>query len=124
MRIFKFILAVWFMLLAFSSLSNTWPVLWIVVYGSLAVLCVLSVFEFYRVSSLLIAGVILLVAMYFQSEGFIQWLYNGYDWIQIVSPSARENSVVNTARNFLELTSGILVIIFLGILKAIRPQPS
>jgi hypothetical protein len=47
MRLLNFTLAILFLVFAFVQVNDPDPVVWILVYGLMAVLCVLAIFEFY-----------------------------------------------------------------------------
>lgn len=45
MKIINFILALMFLLFAFVQINDPDPILWILIYGNMAVLCVLAMFK-------------------------------------------------------------------------------
>ncbi|NJN41145.1 MAG: hypothetical protein HC811_01785 [Flammeovirgaceae bacterium] len=124
MRIFKFMLAVWFMVLAFHSLTNTLPFLWITVYGALSILCVLAVFEFYRKTALVIVGLMVLVLMINQLDGFVYWFNAENKWSLLISIEDPQNHLQFQARNFFRLLFGFMTILLLWIFQFTHRQPS
>jgi hypothetical protein len=47
MRVINFLLAIIFMTLAFRQTNVGYPAIWIMIYGAMAVLAIMAVFEFY-----------------------------------------------------------------------------
>ena len=123
-RIFKFMLAVWFMALAFNSLSIPWPIVWITLYGLLSVVCILAVFEFYRMWALIAIGLVILIAMASQFDGFNYWLETANKLELLGTVEEPEILLKVQARNFFSLLSGLITILLLLVFQATHRQPS
>jgi hypothetical protein len=54
MRIFNFILALAFLVLAFMQVDAPQPFVWILIYGSMSVVCIMATFEYYHVKLMIV----------------------------------------------------------------------
>jgi hypothetical protein len=59
-RVVNFVLAVMFLVFAAVQINDPDPILWILIYGSMAVFAIMAIFEFYP-RKILIAAIILFV---------------------------------------------------------------
>lgn len=110
MRILNSILAIMFMVFAFVQVNDPDPILWILVYGAMAAICVMAIFEFYvpKIMWALAVGYILYAAILF--PGVLQW-FNSEDRFMIFSEIAKmQNQYIEEAREFLGLMICLLVL--------------
>ncbi len=74
MRIVNFILAILFLLFAFVQIDDPDPVIWILIYGSMAVLSILAAFRIFHLRVILALLVSLTVYSFFHLPGLLEWL--------------------------------------------------
>jgi hypothetical protein len=74
MRIVNFVLATMFLIFAFVQINDPDPVIWILIYGSMAVTCILAAFEFYSKKFLIVLAVIFTAYGLLFVPGVIEWL--------------------------------------------------
>src|SRR5688572_28280829 len=74
MRIVNFILAIMFLLFAFVQINDPDPVIWILIYGAMAVLSIMAIFEFYPTKFTI--GLLVLYVLYsiVYMPGVLEWL--------------------------------------------------
>ena len=118
MKIVNLILAVMFLLFAFVQVNDPDPVLWILIYGSMAVVCILAAFRVYSRIGL----VILLVAFFAYAiillPGFNEWLKQD-DKSALFDDIAKMNHIyIEETREFL----GLLICCAVLILQLIRSR--
>jgi hypothetical protein len=112
MRIVNFILAVMFLTFAFVQINDPDPVIWILVYGAMAVLCVMAVFEFYPKKFLI--GLLVLFALYslVYIPGVLEWLRQDNKALLFDDLAKMQYPYIEEAREFLGLFICIAVLIF------------
>lgn len=107
-RVVNFLLAAMFLLFAFVQLNDPDPVIWILIYGSMAMFCILAMFEFYP-QKVMIAVFILFAAYgvtYF--DGVMAW-FQSENKSELFDEVAKMNTwYIEEAREFL----GLLICIF------------
>lgn len=112
MRIVNFLLAVMFLLFAFVQLNDPDPVIWILIYGSLAVFCIMAMFEFYA-RKFILAWILILVAYsILYVDGVIEWLKSEDKSALFDEIAKMQNWYIEEAREFLGLIICISVLIF------------
>ena len=112
MKIFNFILAALFLVFAFVQVNDPDPLLWILIYGAMAVLAVLAMFNiFYR--PVIIALLILYVGYsLIYLPGVKEWMQQE-DKTDLFDNVAKMNNLyIEEAREFLGLWVCIAVLIF------------
>jgi len=112
MRIFNFLLAVMFLLFAFLQLNDPDPVVWILIYGSMAVYCILAMYEFYS-RKFMLAWIVLLVAYsIIYVDGVVEWARSGNKAALFDEIAKMEYWYIEEAREFLGILICISVLIF------------
>lgn len=103
MRIFNFILAVMFLLFAFLQINDPDPVVWILIYGSMAVVSVMAAFEFYPLRVILALLVAFAGYSIFYFRGVLEWLGQD-DRTRLFSEEMKEQyPYIEESREFLGL---------------------
>lgn len=112
MRIVSFILAIMFLAFAFLQVNDPDPVHWILIYGAMAVVCILAMFELYFKKAMLV--LLLVYAAY--SVVFIPGLQ---EWMQQPDKGAifddlakMEHPYIESSREFIGLMICIVVLVF------------
>jgi len=101
MKITNFILALIFLLFAFVQINDPDPVLWILIYGNMAVLCVLAMFKMRFIYW--IAATIVLYGIY------AALLINGaWEWLQSPDRSLLFDDIAKMQYPYIEETREFL----------------
>jgi Transmembrane family 220, helix len=58
MRVINFVLAIMFLAFSFVQINDPDPVVWILIYGSMAVVCIMAAFEFYVRRLMLVQAIV------------------------------------------------------------------
>ena len=112
MKILNSILALMFVVFAFVQVNDPDPILWILIYGAMATIAVMAIFEFYisKLMWVLTIGYSLYAIMLF--PGLIDWL-NSDDRSLLFDDLAKMQFVyIEESREFLGLAICIVVLIF------------
>lgn len=112
MKVLNFILAALFLLFAFVQVNDPDPLLWILIYGSMAVLAVLAMFKIYPRTVIIILLIVLFGYSLVYFPGVREWL-NQEDKSELFDNVAKMNHLyIEEAREFLGLWVCIIVLIF------------
>jgi len=119
MRIVNFILAVLFLLFAFVQINDPDPVIWILIYGAMAVLCIMAIFKFYPTKFTI--GLLVLYVLYsiVYLPGVLEWLKQDNKALLFDDVAKMQYPYVESAREFLGLLICIIVLVVL-IIRARR----
>jgi hypothetical protein len=111
MKVVNIILAVMFLLFAFVQINDPDPVLWILIYGSMAVICVLAAFKIYS----RIACIILLVGFtaycFILYPGFQEWMRQEDRSVLFDDIAKMDHLYIEESREFLGLIICIAVLV-------------
>jgi hypothetical protein len=120
MRIVNFFLAVMFLIFAFVQVNDPDPVIWILIYGAMAVMSIMAIFEFYLKKFLI--GLLVLYALYslFYLPGVLEWLRRDNKAMLFDDLAKMQYPYIEEAREFL----GLLICISVLILYLIRSRRS
>lgn len=112
MRILNYILAVMFLLFAFVQVNDPDPVVWILIYGVMAVSCILAAFDFYRRKIIIALGAVFLLYSIYFFPGVQEWLAQD-DKAQLFDNVAKmEHPFIEESREFLGLMICLAVLVF------------
>lgn len=112
MRVVNFLLAAMFLVFAFLQVDDPDPVVWILIYGAVATVCVMAIFEFYPRHFILALFVALLGYSVFYIRGVITWWGSGNRAALFDDVAKMEHVYIEEAREFLGL---VICLIVLGI---------
>jgi amino acid transporter len=112
MRIVNFLLAAMFLVFAFVQVNDPDPVIWILIYGIMAVFSIMAIFEFYPKKFLI--GVLVLYALYslVYLPGLAQWLHSDNKADLFDNIAKMENLYIEESRESLGLFICIIVLVF------------
>src|SRR5687767_4389323 len=121
MRIFNFVLAVMFLVFAFLQVNDPDPLLWILIYGIMAVTCILAAFGIYKMKFLVAIAVLFAAysAIYF--PGVLEWLGTQNKGDLFSEEMKASHPYIEEAREFLGLMICLAVLVFY-IFKARRKR--
>ena len=111
MRITGFVLAVMFLAFSFVQINDPDPLIWIMIYGSMAVVSVMAAFSYYPRKFLI--GLLVVFAaysiMYF--DGVREWLKQDDKSALFDEVAKMEHLYIEEAREFLGLVICMVVIV-------------
>ena len=115
MRIVNFLFAVMFLTFAFVQINDPDPVIWILIYGAMAVLSIMAMFEFYPRK--FIIGLIILFILYgmVYIPGMLEWLRQDNKALLFDDLAKMQHPYIEEAREFLGLLICIGVLIFYAV---------
>jgi hypothetical protein len=111
MRIANFIFAVMFLVFAFVQVNDPDPVIWILIYGSMAVVCILAIFELYLRP--VIIGLLIIFSAYglIFIPGVFEWLTNDNRALLFDDLAKMQYPYIEEAREFLGLSICIAILV-------------
>ncbi|MBT1688914.1 transmembrane 220 family protein [Dawidia soli] len=120
MRILNFVLAVMFLIFAFLQVNDPDPVLWILVYGVMAVFCVMAMFAYYPRKVLWGALIAALAYSVIYFPGVQEWWQTSEHSALFDNVAKMEHLYIEESREFLGLMICVIVIVFYLILSRRR----
>ncbi len=107
-----------FLLFAFVQINDPDPVIWILIYGAMAVLSIMAIFEFYPTKFTI--GLIVLYVLYsiVYAPGVLEWLKQDNKAMLFDNVAKMEYPYVEEAREFL----GLWICITVAIVYVIRAR--
>ena len=111
MKILNLILAVMFIVFAFVQINDPDPVVWILIYGTMAVACVLAAFDQYYPKVLL--GLLIVYAAYsiVFFSGVTEWLRSENKSMLFDDIAKMQYPYIEQSREFLGLVICMLVLV-------------
>jgi len=111
MRIVNFVLAAMFLTFAFLQINDPDPVIWILIYGAMAVLSIMAIFEFYPRK--FIIGLMVLFVLYsaVYASGAVEWLNQDNKSLLFDDLAKMQHPYIEETREFLGLLICIIVLI-------------
>jgi hypothetical protein len=111
MKVVNLLLAVMFMLFAFVQINDPDPIVWILIYGSMAVICILAAFRVYpRIGMGILLVIFLAYSMYFL-DGLKEWFRQEDKSILFDDIAKMQHPYVEESREFLGLMICIIVLV-------------
>lgn|SRR5690606_982896 len=112
MRILNFVLAIMFLVFAFIQVNDPDPIIWILIYGAMAVICVMAAFQYYPRKVLLTLGLVYIGFSIYYFPGVMEWLHQE-DRSELFDNLAKmEHWYIEEAREFLGLAICLVVLVF------------
>ena len=112
MKFVSFLLAVMFMIFAFLQLNDPDPVLWILIYGVMSVICILGMFEFYPRKILIALAVLYSLYSVYYWPGIREWLARDHKEQLFDNLAKMEHPFIEESREFLGLLICAVVLCF------------
>ena len=111
MKIVNLLLAVMFVVFAFVQINDPDPVVWILIYGSMAVICVLAAFRYYP-RPVMFAMLVLFVAYSFVFlDGMKEWIAKDDKSVLFDDIAKMQHPYIEESREFLGLMISIIVLL-------------
>jgi hypothetical protein len=113
------------MFLAFAALqfNDPDPVLWILIYGAMAVICILAIFERYDKRVLAILGIAYMAYCVVLWPGVADWLQQENKSVLFDDVMKMEYPYIEESREFLGLVICLLVLTFY-LIRSLRKKPA
>jgi len=112
MKILNFLLAAMFLLFAFLQVNDPDPLLWITIYGSMAVLAILAMFKIYPKRIILIILVLFVAYSLLYVPGIKEWILSDNKSDLFDDVAKMNNLYIEETREFLGLWICIAVLSF------------
>jgi hypothetical protein len=111
MKAVNLLLALMFVAFAIVQFNDPDPVVWILVYGSMAVICTLAAFRYYpRTVMIALLGCYVIYSLFFY-QGVIEWWAQDDKSILFDDIAKMQHPYVEESREFLGLMICIIVLI-------------
>lgn len=110
MKVLNLILAALFILFAFLQVNDPDPVAWILIYGLMAVACILAAFGYYYPKALTVLLLIYLAYSFFLIPGVLKWLRSEDRALLFDDIAKMQHVYIEEAREFLGLIICIIVV--------------
>jgi hypothetical protein len=123
MKVLNFILAVMFLFFAFLQVDDPDPLIWIVIYGSMAVLAVLAMFNVYNKNITLVLLVLYVAYSLVFVNGLTEW-FSKEDKAELFDDVAKmQHPYIEETREFMGLWICIIVLIFYFVRARLKLKP-
>ena len=110
-KVINFLLAVMFLVFAYLQLNDPDPIVWIPIYGVMAIICVLAMFQYYPRAVLFSLVIFYTLYSFFYIPGVKEWLAQD-DKSQLFSNVAKmEHPFIKESREFLGLMINVAVLV-------------
>jgi hypothetical protein len=113
-QIVNFFLALLFVVFAYLQLDDPDPLVWIAIYGNMAVLCMLAIFRIRIRLWVLVSGIAYATYAAFLFPGTLEWFHAPDRSVLFDDLAKMQFPYVEETREFLGLMISILVLIFQG----------
>jgi hypothetical protein len=112
MRTVNFLLAIMFLGFAFLQVNDPDPILWILIYGAMAMVCIMAMFRVYYKSVLTILAVAYIVYCIILWPGVNTWLQQDRLSVLFEEGMKMQHMYIEEAREFLGL---VICLVVLGV---------
>jgi hypothetical protein len=111
-RIVNFLLAVMFLVFAFVQVNDPDPIVWILIYGVMAVFAIMAIFEFYPRKFLI--GLLIVFVLYSTVywRGMLEWFQQDDKSLLFDDVAKMQHPYIEEAREFLGLMICVVVLAF------------
>jgi hypothetical protein len=120
MKVVNFLLALLFLVFAFVQVNDPDPLLWILIYGNMAVLSILAMFKIHLKYWVLLSALIFIVYATILSGGAWQWWQSPDKSLLFDDLAKMQNIYIEETREFLGLII-CLIALFLQYITRLQP---
>ena len=114
MRIVNFVLALMFLVFAFVQVNDPDPVIWIMIYGVMALFAIMAAFEFYLRKFLWAALIVYGLYSLYYFPGLQEWLAQDHKEQLFDNLAKMEHLYIEESREFLGLMiCNVVLIVYL-----------
>lgn len=111
MKVLNLVLAALFLLFAFVQINDPDPALWILIYGLMAVACILAAFRYYYLTALVVLLVAYVGYSFVFVSGMIEWLRSEDRSLIFDDLAKMQYPYIEESREFMGLWICILVLV-------------
>lgn len=111
MKVINLLLAVMFIAFAFVQINDPDPLVWIFIYGSLAVICVMAAFRYYPRIFMLVLLIGLIAYSFLFFDGLMEWFALENKSLLFDDLAKMQHPYIEESREFLGLMICIVVLI-------------
>lgn len=111
MRIVNFLLAALFLVFAFVQINDPDPLIWILIYGAMAVVCVMAIFAYYPLRFMIALLVAYMGYSFAYINGVSEWMKQENKAALFDDVAKMEHWYIEEAREFLGLMICIVVLV-------------
>jgi hypothetical protein len=111
-KIINFLLAIMFLIFAFLQVNDPDPVIWILIYGAMAVVCILAMFNYYNRIALFSLLIFYVIYSFFYFPGVKEWLAQDDKARLFDNVAKMEHPFIEESREFLGLAINVIVLVF------------
>lgn len=122
MKILNLILAVMFIVFAFVQINDPDPAVWILIYGTMAVACVLAAFDHYYTKVLLGLLIVYVAYSVVFFSGVAEWLRSENKSMLFDDIAKMQYPYIEESREFLGLFICMLVLVLHIVRARLRPR--
>lgn len=112
MRILNSILALMFLAFAFVQVNDPDPILWILIYGAMAAMSVMAIFEYFIPAFMYALALGYLVYLVILFPGMMDWYYSSDRSLLFDDIAKMQHIYIEEAREFLGLVICELTLLF------------
>jgi Transmembrane family 220, helix len=112
MKVINFILALLFLAFAFVQVNDPDPLIWILIYGNMAVLCVLAMFKMHNKIWIILSAILYLIYAAILFPGALEWFQSPDKALLFDDLAKMQNLYIEETREFLGLMICVVVLIF------------
>ena len=123
MRFLYIFLAIMFVAFAALQINDPDPVLWILIYGAMVVVCVMAVFKVYNKRVLIILSVVFIVYCVVLWPGVAEWFQQEDKSVLFDDVMKMEYPYIEESREFLGLLICLVVLAFY-LIRSYRKRPA
>ena len=120
MKVVNFLLAVMFLLFAFAQINDPDPLIWILIFGAMAAVCVMAIFARYPLKFVVALLVAYVVYSFFYFDGVTEWLKQDNKATLFDDVAKMDHWYIEEAREFLGLWICIIVLVIYIVLERKR----
>ena len=121
MKILNLVLAVMFVVFAFLQLNDPDPVIWISIYGAMAVTCVLAAFKRYYIPAYIVLLIVYIAYSFVYLPSELQWMHSDDKAMLFDNLAKMQNLYIEESREYMGLAICVLVTV-MHLVMAIRQR--
>lgn len=121
MKILNLVLAVMFVVFAFLQLNDPDPVIWISIYGAMAVTCVLAAFRTYYLPVYVVLLIVYIAYSFVYLPSELQWMHSNDKAMLFDNLAKMQNLYIEESREYMGLAICVAVTV-MHLVMAIRQK--
>jgi hypothetical protein len=111
MKAVNLLLAVMFVVFAFVQINDPDPIIWIIIYGAMAVVCILAAFKYYPVIPMLLLLAAYVGYSFVFFDGVMEWFRQDDKSVLFDDIAKMQHPYIEESREFLGLMICVIVLL-------------